>query len=421
LIKANEILSNKRIGVALSDSRGNVLVENNIAGQNSTNGYGVQMSPHGSNNTFYLNDFANNYVHIDGDDLAPIANVWDNGYPSGGNFWDTYHGVDNYRGSYQNETGSDGIGDTSYQITLVNIDRFPLMEPFRSTPNIGEVTNPNNDNTLLIIIIFIIVASIIAVVFTLYWRRKKRRAPQNNLPHSPERAPSGRLAVPVFLTLSILIILNFASISMGSYGLGKVELFGGALYFDEILFGFISSFIGLFVTWRIIIKQKYANQRVKEMLFATVTSVLFVAYLLAYTSYRHFELFGLLQDLQPALVITWTFATALIGCCLGFLLGGVALKRMPTSTRSTSQPEGRQRLAFSRVGIGIILLFVGFVSGYVAGYIVWAILGQAQVGSDVLFFYAAELPPPLIYLLGWAVFGALIFSLTLLIRRVGSR
>ena len=421
LIKANDILSNKRIGLFLGDSRNNILVENNIAGHNNTNSYGVQMNPYDSSNTFYHNDFANNYVHAEGGDLATIANVWDNGYQSGGNYWDTYHGVDNYSGLYQNETGRDGIGDISYQITQANIDRYPLMTPFRPTPDIGEATTTTtNDYTMLIIVAVIIVAGILTSGFTFYMRRKKPQTQPDNLSRPPERAPAGRLLMPVFLTLSLMIILNFAFISTGTYGLGAVGLFGGALYFDEILIGFISSVAGVFVTWRIIIKQKYSNNRREEILFATVTSFLFVAYLLAYTAYHPFELFGLLQALQPALVMTWTFATAFIGCCLGFLLGGVGLKRMQNPS-SPSQPERRQRLGFSRIGSAIILHLVGFVSGYVAGYIVWAVLGQVQAGLGTSFPYAAEFPPPFIYLLGWAVVGAMIFPLGTLFKRVRTR
>ena len=57
-------------------------------------------------------------------------NVWDNCYPSGGNFWGDYDGIDLFSGPYQNETGSDGIGDTSYVIDENNVDHYPLMKPY---------------------------------------------------------------------------------------------------------------------------------------------------------------------------------------------------------------------------------------------------------------------------------------------------
>jgi parallel beta-helix repeat protein len=66
------------------------------------------------------------------------ANIWDNGYPSCGNYWTGYTGKDLYKGPYQNETGSDGIGDTPYIIpdpesarfNRINQDNYPLMKPF---------------------------------------------------------------------------------------------------------------------------------------------------------------------------------------------------------------------------------------------------------------------------------------------------
>ncbi|UCH31942.1 MAG: hypothetical protein JSV05_00640, partial [Candidatus Bathyarchaeota archaeon] len=58
---------------------------------------------------------------------------WDNGYPSGGNFWSDYDGVDVKRGFYQNESGSDGIGDTPYIIDENAADYYPLMEPRKFT------------------------------------------------------------------------------------------------------------------------------------------------------------------------------------------------------------------------------------------------------------------------------------------------
>ena len=43
-------------------------------------------------------------------------NHWNNNYPSGGNFWSDYIGVDNYKGPDQNIQGRDGIGDEIYMI-----------------------------------------------------------------------------------------------------------------------------------------------------------------------------------------------------------------------------------------------------------------------------------------------------------------
>jgi outer membrane protein assembly factor BamB len=57
-------------------------------------------------------------------------NVWDDSYPSGGNYWSNYAGTDLYSGPYQNITGSDGIGDTPYIIDANNRDNYPLMQPY---------------------------------------------------------------------------------------------------------------------------------------------------------------------------------------------------------------------------------------------------------------------------------------------------
>ena len=53
----------------------------------------------------------------------------DDGHPSGCNYWKDYTGTDFYSGPYQNETGSDGIGDTPYVIDENNTDHYPLMSP----------------------------------------------------------------------------------------------------------------------------------------------------------------------------------------------------------------------------------------------------------------------------------------------------
>jgi len=58
------------------------------------------------------------------------ANIWDDGYPSGGNYWSDYDGSDLFSGQYQNLIRSDGMGDTPYIIDVNNIDRYPLANPW---------------------------------------------------------------------------------------------------------------------------------------------------------------------------------------------------------------------------------------------------------------------------------------------------
>ncbi|MCK5290999.1 MAG: right-handed parallel beta-helix repeat-containing protein [Thermoplasmata archaeon] len=52
---------------------------------------------------------------------------WDNGYPSGGNYWSDYSGCDHFSGPSQDQPGSDGVGDTPYLINGGSVDRYPLI------------------------------------------------------------------------------------------------------------------------------------------------------------------------------------------------------------------------------------------------------------------------------------------------------
>jgi len=57
-------------------------------------------------------------------------NVWDDGYPSGGNYWSDHNDTDVYSGPHQNETGPDGISDIPYEIDRDNVDYYPLMSSY---------------------------------------------------------------------------------------------------------------------------------------------------------------------------------------------------------------------------------------------------------------------------------------------------
>jgi hypothetical protein len=55
------------------------------------------------------------------------SNHWDDGHPSGGNYCGDYTDIDRFSGSYQNETGSDGIWDHPYTIGEYNQNNYPTV------------------------------------------------------------------------------------------------------------------------------------------------------------------------------------------------------------------------------------------------------------------------------------------------------
>ncbi|MGQ9507178.1 MAG: right-handed parallel beta-helix repeat-containing protein [Candidatus Bathycorpusculaceae bacterium] len=122
IIYRNNITNNQCGIYAYDNVNDNVIRENNIA-NNTEAGIYLEES---ENNTIYHNNFLNNTQQISVDNSP---NTWDNGYPSGGNYWSDHTGVDENSGSHQNETGNDGINDTSYNINENNTDRYPLMGP----------------------------------------------------------------------------------------------------------------------------------------------------------------------------------------------------------------------------------------------------------------------------------------------------
>ena len=157
-ITENNITNNGN-GVYLARSSNNTIVENSIA----NNEDGVWLYDHSCNNSIsgnnvtankrygiylWFSSVGNSIVHnnfVENQQHALIkgyhGNLWDSDYLSGGNYWSDYTGADLYSGPYQDETGSDGIGDTPYAIDTRSMDRFPLMAPI----NIFDVGTWNGE------------------------------------------------------------------------------------------------------------------------------------------------------------------------------------------------------------------------------------------------------------------------------------
>jgi len=146
-ISGNDIKNNSRgirLGPYIDD---NIIVGNNI----SESKYSAFWIDEASDNRIFHNNVLNNNapVYIEG----PSFNTWDDGYPSGGNYWSpSYTGTDLFNGPFQNIAGSDGIGDSHYIIDAYNLDHYPLMNPYGSPPSLtynltiimtlGGTTNP---------------------------------------------------------------------------------------------------------------------------------------------------------------------------------------------------------------------------------------------------------------------------------------
>jgi len=123
VITGNVLTNNTFGGIQLESSHRNNIT-NNIIREND---WGIRIIT-SYDNMFYHNNIVNNtdqtYVYESPD------NIWDSGYPSGGNYWSDYTGEDLFSGPGQNVTGSDGIGDEPRNINEYNQDHYPLMKPY---------------------------------------------------------------------------------------------------------------------------------------------------------------------------------------------------------------------------------------------------------------------------------------------------
>ena len=172
-ISSNNVISNNLSGIEIRDSN-LTSINNNTIDSNLENGLRFYRS---SNNTISMNQFTNNgyngtcllsssycliknnsfidndYCGLFIDEISSKApsinstiynnnfilnrepifvegnNIWDNGYPSGGNYYQGFDFVDAFSGQDQDIQGMDWIADEPFNISKNNTDNYPLMKP----------------------------------------------------------------------------------------------------------------------------------------------------------------------------------------------------------------------------------------------------------------------------------------------------
>jgi len=120
IISGNDYGITIMIGSSYNQVFGNLIKENVL-------GVDIGCSEH--YNKVYSNSFIGNDTQAKDYDCDGL-NMWDNGYPAGGNYWSDYSGPDEMNGPNQDLSGSDGIIDTRPGRTLLDcvaVDRYPLV------------------------------------------------------------------------------------------------------------------------------------------------------------------------------------------------------------------------------------------------------------------------------------------------------
>ena len=168
-------IGNNRQSISISATVANSITRNNI----ENNEVGIYLD--GSAQIIYHNNFLNNINHVDSPNWHPLIrgmvapfgmHIWDNGYPSGGNFWSDFNPTDN---------DNDGIGDTANVINQNrnNTDHYPLMRQVDiSAPMI--IPTPIDEYssepfpTLAVVVASVVVSVFVAAAGLLVYFKKRK-------------------------------------------------------------------------------------------------------------------------------------------------------------------------------------------------------------------------------------------------------
>ena len=132
-ISNNRISSSDCSGLDIyQQSCHNIISNNSISSHNSR---GISIRYLSNDNIICHNNLINNSQNA----YDECTNNWDNGYPSGGNYWYDYTGTD---------SNGDGIGDTPYDIPGSNQDNYPLIVPYGENPPVANFSYSANDLTI---------------------------------------------------------------------------------------------------------------------------------------------------------------------------------------------------------------------------------------------------------------------------------
>ena len=154
VVGGNNVFSGNKIvlggyvsGFWISNSSGTIIEANNVTFSRLTTTF---ISTDNGDFKVYHNNFLNVEENTGGAFLFIISYpkpttdkspYWDNGFPSGGNYWS------DYASRYPNATeiGNSGTGNTAYVNSLASsvVDRYPLMKPYdTSKPTVTAQPTP---------------------------------------------------------------------------------------------------------------------------------------------------------------------------------------------------------------------------------------------------------------------------------------